>query len=183
MVQNETVIFAEIPSGVPVPGETTKKITNDIDPDKVNLEGGVLVKVAAVSLDPWLRDRMRNPAIKSYNDAFLVGNPLESHLVGKVVRSESSNWKESDTIYGIGPHSTYFVVPDNKLIEFTKISPLEGVPLRTYTGAVRVSTWATTSSLVQSADLFVFSAGWYERPYRLPRYEPRPRPARRNHVW
>ena len=38
-----------------------------IDPDTVPLNGGFLVKVLVLSIDPYLRGKMRNPSIESYS--------------------------------------------------------------------------------------------------------------------
>lgn len=55
MVQNETLIFNEIPSGKPVPGQTTKKVVEEFDLDQSLPAGAILVKTVALSLDPYMR--------------------------------------------------------------------------------------------------------------------------------
>jgi NADPH-dependent curcumin reductase CurA len=46
-----------------------------IDPDTVPLNGGYLVKVLELSIDPYLRGRMRPAEVKSYFPAFTLGKP------------------------------------------------------------------------------------------------------------
>ena len=57
-------------TGYPVPGETLVcDDTEVIDPDTVSLDGGCLVKLLVLSIDPYLRRRMIEP------------DPLNSNLV------------------------------------------------------------------------------------------------------
>ena len=53
----------------PIPGETVvADHSQTIDLDNVSLEGGkVLVKALSISVDPYLRGKMRHANKKSYN--------------------------------------------------------------------------------------------------------------------
>ena len=54
--------------GYPVPGKATVyDESQTIDLDNVPLNGGVLVKTLVLSVDPYMRGRMRRPEIKSYS--------------------------------------------------------------------------------------------------------------------
>lgn len=54
--------------GYPEPGKTTVYDESEtIDPDTVPLNGGFLVKTLVLSIDPYLRGKMRDPSIKSYS--------------------------------------------------------------------------------------------------------------------
>lgn len=84
VVPNGRVLFKEIPngesfqrtddlslhdrrSGYPIPGKTTAyDETQTIDTDNVPLEGGFLVKILVISVDPYLRAKMRDPRIKMF---------------------------------------------------------------------------------------------------------------------
>jgi NADPH-dependent curcumin reductase CurA len=44
---------------MPVPGRTTETIKNKIDIDTVPLNGGVLIRTLVLSMDPYLRNKMR----------------------------------------------------------------------------------------------------------------------------
>lgn len=55
MVQIEQVVFNSIPKGKPVPGETLKKVTKELDLDAPLQDGEVLLKTLTLSLDPYLR--------------------------------------------------------------------------------------------------------------------------------
>jgi NADPH-dependent curcumin reductase CurA len=49
--------------------------SESIDPDTVTLDGGFLVKVLELSIDPYMRGRMRTPETKSYSQPFALGQP------------------------------------------------------------------------------------------------------------
>jgi NADPH-dependent curcumin reductase CurA len=55
-------------SGYPEPGKTTVYDTTEmIDLQTVVLNGGILIKTLELSIDPYMRGRMRAPEIKSYS--------------------------------------------------------------------------------------------------------------------
>jgi hypothetical protein len=63
-------------AGYPEPGKTTVyDTTRTIDLERVALDGGVLVKLLDLSVDPYLRGRMRSPEVKSYSPPFALGAP------------------------------------------------------------------------------------------------------------
>lgn len=135
MVTVETVIFNSIPSGVPIPGETLKKVTAEIDLDSAPLDGGVLVKTHALDLSPYMRGRMRSPEVKSYSPPFELGKPLVSHAVVKVLRSEHPGFAAGDVLYGRGEHSTYAAITKDSLGSWTRLDNAAGLELHTYVGA------------------------------------------------
>ena len=58
MVSNMSLVFLKVPTDAPVPGEHLDKRTKELDVDHVALQGGVLVRVKAVSMDPYMRECM-----------------------------------------------------------------------------------------------------------------------------
>ena len=60
LVANPRIIFNEIPAGLPSADRTLLcDETATIDIEHTELSGGILVKVLALSLDPYMRNRMR----------------------------------------------------------------------------------------------------------------------------
>ena len=61
-VPNPTILIRAIPTGLPVPEEHfTFKEDETIDiSDASPLQGGVLTKTVAISIDPYLRNFLRN---------------------------------------------------------------------------------------------------------------------------
>jgi NADPH-dependent curcumin reductase CurA len=58
-------------SGYPEPGKTTVYDTTEtIDLQTVVLKGGILIKTLELSIDPYMRSRMRAPEIESYSVSY-----------------------------------------------------------------------------------------------------------------
>lgn len=110
-VQQESIDYLEIPTGMPVPGKTMKRVVQEIDLDTVALQGGLLVKARAFSWDPYMRPRLRDPKIKSYSPAFELNKPLTAFGCGEVIRSESSDYPVGSLLVGIMPMQTYPIIP------------------------------------------------------------------------
>ncbi|PPR08272.1 hypothetical protein CVT24_001112 [Panaeolus cyanescens] len=110
-VTNGRVLFNEVPTGFPEPGKTiVYDTTQKIDLDNEPLNGGFLVKVLELSVDPYMRGRMRHPSKKSYSPPFTLGAPLNGFGVGVVLRSEHADVKVGDHLYGFAfDHAQYFI--------------------------------------------------------------------------
>ncbi|KAG6917866.1 hypothetical protein DXG01_000636 [Tephrocybe rancida] len=124
--------------GYPIPGETTIYDTSStIDLENVPLDGGVLLKTLVLSVDPYLRGRMRSPETKSYSPPFTIGEPLGSHGVGVVLRSAHPTIQVGAHVYGYFPHVEYRVASP---AQFTSgalqvIKDEVGLPWSVYVGA------------------------------------------------
>jgi hypothetical protein len=139
MVKNEQVIYNESPVDVPIPGKTLKLVSTELDVDSVPLNGGVLVKNQALSLDPYQRGRMRDPKIQSYAPAYELGKPMMGYGVGVIERSEHKDYKIGQTLYGFTTFETYTVVPADKLSSYRVLSNKEGLPPTLLVGSVGMS--------------------------------------------
>ncbi|KAI0827338.1 NAD-P-binding protein [Trametes gibbosa] len=132
-IPNGRLLFNELPTGYPVPGKTTVyDASQTIDPESVPLNGGFLVKTLVLSIDPYMRGRMRDASVKSYSPAFALNQPLSNYGVGVVVRSEHPALKAGDHIYGFFAFQQYFVATDAK--QYKVIENKEGLPWSVYVG-------------------------------------------------
>ncbi|EMD32975.1 hypothetical protein CERSUDRAFT_118403 [Gelatoporia subvermispora B] len=132
-VKNGRHLFNEIPKGFPEPGKTTVYDESEtIDLEKAPLNGGFLVKTLVLSIDPYMRGRMRDASIKSYAPPFYIGKPLDNFGVGKVLRSENPAFKAGDHVYGMLPFQEYFVAQDAQ--QFRLLENKEGLPWSAYVG-------------------------------------------------
>ncbi|KIJ29059.1 hypothetical protein M422DRAFT_784418 [Sphaerobolus stellatus SS14] len=132
IVPNNRLVFNKVPTGYPVPGETTRIDTNEkIDLD-APLNGGVLIKVVVVAIDPYLRGRMRDASIKSYAPPFLLGEPITNFGVGLVIRSENPNFKQGDRVYGTFEFQKYVIKHDTSNLIVLKNE--EKLPWTAYLG-------------------------------------------------
>ncbi|TBU57233.1 NAD(P)-binding protein [Dichomitus squalens] len=112
-IKNGRVIFNEIPTGYPVPGKTTVYDESEtIDLDIVTLNGGILVKILALAVDPYLRRKMIDPKIPSFFPPWGVGQVLDNNGVGVVLRSEDPAYKVGSHVRGHFPFQQYVVLHD-----------------------------------------------------------------------
>jgi NADPH-dependent curcumin reductase CurA len=71
-------------------------------------DGDLLVRVRYLSVDPYMRGRMRDSA--SYAEPWAVGDPLQGGVVGEVVESESAAYESGDLVTGDGTWADYAVL-------------------------------------------------------------------------
>ena len=138
-IQNSAVIFSEIPSGYPEAGKHIKYVKDrTIDLDTVDMKGSIVTKNLVISIDPYMRGRMRSSEQKSYFPAFELNQPLTNFFVGKVVKSDNSNFKTGQYVYGLGVYEEYTVHPKAQTDLLRIISDQElklGLSLTTWVGA------------------------------------------------
>ncbi|KAJ7856733.1 hypothetical protein B0H14DRAFT_3642017 [Mycena olivaceomarginata] len=150
-IQNARVLFGSIPETFPIPGETTLYDTSQtIDLETEPLNGGFLVKTLVLSLDPFLRMRMRDPSVKSYLPPFKIGHRkpnvypptiraislhrLDGYGVGIVLRSETAGVQVGKYVYGLTIlHQEYTVYPELGSLQI--IEPHPGLSLTAYVTA------------------------------------------------
>ncbi|KAL1746909.1 hypothetical protein HDZ31DRAFT_80845 [Schizophyllum fasciatum] len=133
-VKNAKSVFAAVPEDYPVPG---KHIVYDdketIDLDTVSLNGGVLVKVLYLSIDPYMRGRMQAGNFSSYIPPFELGKSMVNYGVGVVVRSDAQGFKAGDHVYGMLPFQNYAALPAAGLRVLPNVN---NVPWSVYIGSV-----------------------------------------------
>ncbi|KJA24396.1 hypothetical protein HYPSUDRAFT_136347 [Hypholoma sublateritium FD-334 SS-4] len=112
-ITNGRVLFAAIPSGYPVLGQDlVYDTTQTIDLESVPLGGGVLIKTLDLSVDPYMRQRMRPAEVPSYLPAFPLGEPIVSAGIAVVLRSEHAGFKAGDHVEGVLPHQQYTIIAE-----------------------------------------------------------------------
>ncbi|SFG91328.1 hypothetical protein SAMN04488063_3268 [Halopelagius inordinatus] len=70
--------------------------------------GEILVRVRYLSVDPYMRGRMRDT--ESYAEPWDVGDALKGGIVGEVVASESDRYESGDFVTGEGTWADYTVL-------------------------------------------------------------------------
>ncbi|GAA5943894.1 MDR family NADP-dependent oxidoreductase [Sporobolomyces koalae] len=136
MVQNNTLLYTQMPKSDVVPGTHLKKETKEFDVDSVSLDGGFVLKAHAISLDPYLRGRMREAEEKSYIEPLQVGAPLETLGVGEVVRSDHADIKVGSIWRGLIAASDHSVVSGIGLHKGQVIENKEHLPWTNLVGSV-----------------------------------------------
>ncbi|KAK4701029.1 hypothetical protein P7C70_g5209, partial [Phenoliferia sp. Uapishka_3] len=135
MTRNNSQIFAAIPSGFPKPGEHIKLVEGTIDLEAPLKEGEILTKTLSLSLDPYLRGRMRAPEIKTYSEPYHVGQPMSNFGVGEVVVSANPNFKKGDKVYGEHKFSEYNIFSAEASKGLKILENKEKLPWTTWVGA------------------------------------------------
>lgn len=92
---NKTILFKNRPAGKPSTSDF--EIISEEEPNPG--EGEILLKSLYISVDPYLRGRMRNE--ESYIPPFKLNEPLESNVVAEVVESNNSNFRKGDHVAGM----------------------------------------------------------------------------------
>jgi NADPH-dependent curcumin reductase CurA len=125
MTQNNAIIFNEVPEGMPEKGKhlILKDIGFDLSAVPPN---GAILKIKFASFDPYLRGRMRNKNVKSYFDAFDLHTPIETGLIGEVIKSFNEKLAVGDIIRTFGPLQEYWTITPEMMEE---PNPLTGLPL------------------------------------------------------
>src|SRR4030095_11230882 len=116
-LQNKEIRLASRPTGLPTEENFHLAHTTIGEP----AEGEALLRTKFISVDPYLRGRMRDR--RSYVPPFEIGQVISSALVGEVMESRSVKLKPGDLVTGYGGWRLYNIVnPD----EWRKIP--EGFP-------------------------------------------------------
>ena len=124
-MHNKEIRFASRPTGMP-----TLENFNIVDTDMPQpSDGEVLVRALYISVDPYLRGRMREG--RSYVPPFAVGQVIESGAIGEVVESRSPKFQSGDIVTGMFGWRLYNVAKAEGLM---KVPP--GVPVTTALGVL-----------------------------------------------
>ena len=124
-MQNKEIRFASRPAGTPKP-DNFNFVDTDMPQPK---DGEVLVRTLYISVDPYLRGRMREG--RSYVAPFEVGQVIESGAVGEVIECRSSKFQPGDIVTGMFGWRLYNTVKADTLM---KVPP--GAPVTTALGVL-----------------------------------------------
>ncbi|KAF8119780.1 hypothetical protein EV363DRAFT_1195283, partial [Boletus edulis] len=129
-VTNKRIIFKEYPKGLPIPGQTTTfDASQTIDLDNVPLNGGILVKLLVLSLEPYIMARMQPFMPVSLS---LQHPTIECFGIGVVLRSEKPAFQVGDHLHGSYPFQEYSVLRQTE--SFTKIHNEYNLPWSAFVG-------------------------------------------------
>lgn len=92
---NKTILLKNRPKGKP-----SLKDFEIIEEDMPEVrEGEIMLKSLYVSVDPYLRGRMRD--VPSYIEPLKINEPIESGIIAEVTASHNSNFKKGDLVTGM----------------------------------------------------------------------------------
>ncbi|HEA29038.1 MAG TPA: NADP-dependent oxidoreductase [Leeuwenhoekiella sp.] len=123
---NKVILLNNRPEGRPQ--ESDFKFTEEEKPTPG--EGEVLLKTKYVSVDPYLRGRMRDQ--KSYIAPFELHKPVASGIIAEVIASKNTDFKEGDFVNGMLSWKEFQTSTGKNL---QKVDP-DQAPLSAYLGVV-----------------------------------------------
>ena len=164
MVQNRALIFQSVPDGAPVAGKDLVVEANPFDVDQNPPLGGVTLKTYYVSLDPYLRGRMRSAEIESCIQAFEIGKPIANSSVAKVLKSDTSKLQPGDVVLGLLPVAEYSIVGADGVDQLRKLDNPYRLDLRLFLGALGMPGLTAYSSVYASPSRSVARPSSSRRP-------------------
>jgi NADPH-dependent curcumin reductase CurA len=148
MATNKALTFKKVPQGYPVPGEHLAIEAAGYDANVAAPSNGVVFQSLYTSFDPYMRGRMRPAEVKSYAPAFELNKPLDSTSIGKIVRSNSADYKEGDLVIGQVPIQEYIALGEQELVRISKLdNPLGIEDIRVFLGPLGMPGLTAYSSL------------------------------------
>jgi NADPH-dependent curcumin reductase CurA len=94
-MQNKEIRFSTRPTGLPTP-ENFEIVDSEMPQPN---DGEVLVRTLYISVDPYLRGRMREG--RSYVAPFAIGEVITSGVVGQVIESRAPGFAVGDIVTGM----------------------------------------------------------------------------------
>lgn len=134
MARNRTLVFKKVPTGLPVPGEHLAVEDRPLDLEADAPPGGLLVEILYASFDPYLRNKMRDPSVKSYTPGLNIDDPFTNGTVSRVLKSNTPSFQQGDILFAALPIAEYAVVPDPSAVSARKISNPHNLDLGMFLG-------------------------------------------------
>jgi NADPH-dependent curcumin reductase CurA len=127
---------------------------NDFELVNVNVsdprEGEFLVRNIWMSVDPYMRGRMRET--KSYIPSFQLGKPLEGGCVGQIIESKNNQFKVGEYVLGNFGWREYWLSNGSNGSGVMKIDP-EMAPIQWYLGIFGMTGLTAYVGLLKIGDL------------------------------
>lgn len=140
-IKAKAIFLKSYPNGLPALDQFALR---DIETPPLK-DGEVLLRMVWMSVDPYMRGRMR-PDVKSYIPPFSLDAPLDGGAVGEVIESKHEKLKTGDYVVGFqGGWRTHAVVPGDGV---TKVDP-KLAPLSAYLGVLGMPGLTAWSGLTQ----------------------------------
>lgn len=140
---SRTVLFKNRPQGKPSTSDF--EIIQEEDPKPG--EGEILLKALYISVDPYLRGRMRDE--DSYIEPFKLNEPMESMVVAEVVETNNANFSKGDHVSGMLPWKELQTAKGNGLNRVHR----EIAPLSAYLGVLGLTGLTAYLGLDKIGDL------------------------------
>jgi NADPH-dependent curcumin reductase CurA len=133
---NKALIYNKVPTGLPVAGQDLIVKERSFDIDQQPPDGGATVRQLYVSLDPYMRGRMRDPAIKSYNMPYEFGEPITAFCLVQIIKSDHPEYQAGDLVFSLLAVEEYTIATKKDLDgdQTYKIDNKHNLPLSNFVG-------------------------------------------------
>ncbi|KAK9670725.1 hypothetical protein K7432_017579 [Basidiobolus ranarum] len=122
---------------MPIVGKDIELVTKDFDPNSITLdENDVLLRNLYMSVDPYIRGRMRSAEIKSYVPAFTIGEVMQVGGVSQVIKSKNPEYQEGDIVTGMIGWENYTVISGGKDLHKIEGARESSIPLSYHLGVL-----------------------------------------------
>ena len=136
---------------MPVIGEHLDVEARDFDLDAVPPKDGITVKVYHVSFDPYQRGGMRVLDAETYLPPYIEGYPIWNSALGKVLKSDSPDFKEGDVVLGMFGTEEYSAVPSQMMPMVRPLFNPYNLDPKIFMGALGVAGLSAYSSMYDIA--------------------------------
>ncbi|KAF2713565.1 NAD(P)-binding protein [Pleomassaria siparia CBS 279.74] len=139
MVQNKGLIFKQVPSGWPVPGQDLVVEDHPFDLEQEAPEGGATIKIYFASFDPYQRGRMRAAeATRSYVPPYELGKPITNAAIFRVIKSATDKFAPGDLGLSTFPiPTTEYAILGKETIQHTrKLENPHNLDIKYFLGAL-----------------------------------------------
>ncbi|KAI8362320.1 hypothetical protein B0O80DRAFT_421857 [Mortierella sp. GBAus27b] len=143
MTQNKSVVFLKHPTEFPVPGEHFAVQSHELKTDLK--ENDVLLRNYYISLDPYMRGKMRNA--DSYTPGFQIGEALTASGVSEVIESKNPAFPVGSIVTGFVGWEEYSVIPSAQGLRVINNARESKIPLSAYLGVLGMPGLTAYSSL------------------------------------
>jgi len=132
-----------------IPAGKPELVHFEVKENEINFtaDENILVQNEWISVDPYMRARMTER--KNYKPPFELNKPMEGAAIGKVIKTNSSDFNVGDIVKSDLGWRDQFITSDKKL---KKIKPID-VPIQTYLGPLGFTGHTAYVGLFRIADL------------------------------
>ncbi|VUC36289.1 unnamed protein product [Clonostachys rosea] len=150
MTPNKALVFAKVPTGLPVAGEHVVIKTNEFDQNSAPPSKGFTGKVLHASFDPYLRHRMVDP--QNARDGFEplpVGSVFPNGIIVQVLRSDNDRFTPGAIVVGMGPIQEYVSLSEKEASQFLPLLNPQNLELKYFLGPLGMPGLTAFSALYE----------------------------------
>ncbi|PWY95818.1 oxidoreductase [Aspergillus sclerotioniger CBS 115572] len=149
---NLSLLLTNIPTGLPIPGTDLTTLSRPISLSTPLAPNTLLAKTLSISLDPYMRGRMRDAHIPSYSPAYPLNEAITAYGLIQVLRSNHPVYSRGQIIYCRVPVQEYSILGSELEWENTKVIPYtpgQDVGLSHYLGVLGMTGLTAYSGLYE----------------------------------